>query len=567
MLLSGTTTLFGGDFDMQVQMTEAAKKAMLEFHQFPSWNPWVSGGVPLFADPQFGLVTPQTIFSLVFDSAFAWKLTIFLYLIVGFISMRKLLLFVLDDRSAPVIATLLSYIWIFGSFFTLRANGGHFTFLVLSLLPLAIYLLLNITKSNKYSIYLTLLIAYCVNAALHYSTILLILTLVFIATCHILLTIYKELRNPPKKDTHLKNILLSAKPFALLVVCVVIAFTLTSVRIYQTLEYLHDNSVERSSVYENFIGIPEGIKSIFLPYGSFVSSPALTYGHFEASNYIGTVTGLLFILLLIAVLIRHHRVKVEARGRAKDVSILIIFIFITLASFTIGLGGEVYALIRELPVMSSMRVSTRYFFITSSAIIVLLGLLANYAVKQKVIGKHTNIAVYVCLSLACVHVLTSTYKLQYTAWVNNKYLTSNSLNTSTKKPPFSEVLWHVDTASHYYALTESTMQNKAQVIADNALVDTRSLPTQRCDEDQSGCKFILSNNARVTSWSPTFITLIRTGPGAIKINMNQASHWKVNDTYLFANQKVVNSDSTFAIPDSSATQFDLTYAPLPRILK
>src|SRR5687768_16141335 len=65
-----------GDADYLIQTQEAMRRSILEFHQFPWWNPWVSGGVPLFANPQFGLISLQTPLTLLFGSIIGYKLAV-----------------------------------------------------------------------------------------------------------------------------------------------------------------------------------------------------------------------------------------------------------------------------------------------------------------------------------------------------------------------------------------------------------------------------------------------------------------------------------------------------------
>jgi hypothetical protein len=566
MLLSGKNTLFEGDFDMQVQMTEAARISIIEFKQFPFWNPWVSGGVPLFADPQFGLITPQTVLSFVFGSVLAWKLTILIYFVIGFFSMRLLLRSLLKDADQIILPTLLAYIWIFGSFFTLRAVGGHFTFLLLTLTPLAIYLLLNITKSIKYPILLSLVVAYCINAALHYSSILMILILGFIAGAQVVVGAYYYFTNKERPYSLKIFAIKYLQPLGLLAAAIVGALVLTSGRVYASLEYLKDNSVDRSVYREGFIGFAEGIKSIFLPYGSYTSSQRLTFGQFEASNYIGTTTGILLIATTV-VLAFHLYQRYRNGVTMKHHTNLVIFSLLTLVTFIIGLGGDTFALLRELPVMSSMRVSTRYFFITSLALIAISTILFHRAISLEVFKKHTKIIIVPLVGIAAIQVFTATYQLQNGMWNQNPAIIKlDDTSRTHTTPPRSERLWNSYT-KNYHALTQATFANRTQLIADNALVDTRIIPTQRCDEDERRCAFILTQNAKVISWTPNRIAIERTASGPIHLNMNQSSHWKINDQYLFKNQKTVESDAVFIIPSDQTIKYTLSYAPLPTILK
>ena len=104
-----------GDFSFFAQGLEAIRISLLEYHQFPWWNPWVSGGVPLYANPQFGLFSIQTALTLIIGPVMALKLTIVLFTVLGYITMYLLL--TRYFKVASLQSTLLSLIWIFCSFF------------------------------------------------------------------------------------------------------------------------------------------------------------------------------------------------------------------------------------------------------------------------------------------------------------------------------------------------------------------------------------------------------------------------------------------------------------------
>lgn len=565
-MLSSGSTLFPGDFDMQVQMTEAAKISILEHGQFPWWNPWVSGGVPLFADPQFGFVTPQTILSFFMSSALAWKVTITLYLIAGFFSFFILLRHVTRKSHLPLLI-LVSYIWIFGSFFSLRAAGGHFTFMILALLPLAIFLLAKCVESKKYIIPLALTLAFFLNAAVHYSSILSLLTLGVIATLISLISLSSLIITSRKmrRAISVRAIFVTLQPLTYYLVATLGAFTLTSIRLLFSASYLASNSVERTDVVEPFIGFGEGLRSLFLPYGSYRSNEVLTYGQFEASNFIGTFTGIALVILVIVIVI--HSLKVRSLniliGRYKIP--LIITLLVGVLFFATGLGGFLFETFRQLPVISSMRVSTRFFTITSLCVLVILVILASITLQHKILGKYTRLGVYGLVLIAVVQVFFVNFNFQRHTWIDNPTLLYvYNAHEASSKTPYVEINWRdqPSSAPYYHALTAATVANRVQAVADNALVDTRSLATQRCDHDARGCSFVLSNNADVSYWSPNEIRLTRTSNGDIQLNLNQARSWLVNGVLLFKNQKVIESNSTFTIPSGNEQKYTLRYSPL-----
>lgn len=51
-ILTGSKIAFvNGDFDYFLQNYEAIRKTILEYHQFPWWNPWSGGGVATICQP------------------------------------------------------------------------------------------------------------------------------------------------------------------------------------------------------------------------------------------------------------------------------------------------------------------------------------------------------------------------------------------------------------------------------------------------------------------------------------------------------------------------------------
>jgi len=59
--LSGPENLGFGDWDFYLSKYEAVRRTVLEWGQFPWWDPWCRGGFPLAANPQcgvFGVATP-----------------------------------------------------------------------------------------------------------------------------------------------------------------------------------------------------------------------------------------------------------------------------------------------------------------------------------------------------------------------------------------------------------------------------------------------------------------------------------------------------------------------------
>jgi hypothetical protein len=181
------------------------------------------------------------------------------------------------------------------------------------------------------------------------------------------------------------------------------------------------------------------------------------------------------------------------------------------------------------------------------------------------LGKYTQPIIYMLVLTASVQVYFVGFNFQKNTWVDSSSLLSVYVDDTKNTPePHTDINWRDQNSKipYYHALTAATVAHRVQAVADNALVDTRSLPTQRCDEDISPCDFILTGNAILVSWNPNSIHIKRTGPGEIKLNMNQANGWLVNGIKGFPNQKTVESNSTFMIQDDNNDAYTLTYFPL-----
>lgn len=569
ILTSPANGLLAGDYDMQVQMTEAARVSIVEFHQFPQWNPWVSGGVPLFADPQFGLFTPQTLFSLFIGSIAAWKITIVIYLCVGVVSMKQLLSHIDPSPSARPVHILLSCCWIFSSFFALRASG-HFTFLILALLPLAVWLYLKIEGGTRYVLGLAGLIAYCLNAALHYSTILILLVLFGMsflgAGCQLAgYVISGEPRRGSGWGSSLREVLRGP---ARLVAATAAAVVVSLPRLLLTFQYMGTNGGDRVLIPEPYVGVRYGFALLSQPDSKVVAPEASAYSVFEGSNNIGALTVAVFMALALAVivvLVTPSELREAVRHRAglgRLSRLAFLFTSMGALSFFVALGGAPFEMVRAIPVMSFTRASTRYLYITAFAIIVLVAVfLALVAERAPALRTILSRIVGAALLVSAMTQFLNAHEQHEAFWSGAELLVLDGPSDHIG-PPRSERLWHFR-PEFYFALTEATKANRAQLYADNALVDTRVVATQRCDEDKEpsdSCTFVLTHNAEVRNWTPNGFDLHRLSPGQIRLNMNIGSSWSINGAYPF-NGKAVVSDAFFTVPADNLSDYHVAYAP------
>lgn len=541
-LLRTGNNLPPGDGDYYIQLYEAARRSILEFHQFPWWNPWVAGGVPLFANPQFGPISIQMITTLIFGSILGYKLALIIYLALGFFGLRKLMINIM--KSEPLRATLLSYIWIFSSFFVLRA-AGHYTFFIAGIFPWTLYFLLKRDEGKNW-LWLALTLSSLVWASMHYTTILsiFIIALFLFADLTRKLVIYL-LKSKNNKSFKQAFDTLGVKK---LVAAGLVFLVLAAPKIYSTLEYSGDYPRLLAQVSERTTTIDTTWYSLFGPdQYNFPPESGMVWSWMESGTYIGFLTFFALLICVYEFMQRQHRKTFIAWT---VIAFTLLFILLGRADFA---SWAPFTILREFPVFSSMRVATRW--IAWAALFILL-FMSLVRFKKAKLGRLVNlllIASVIELGIVGFKNLDNVYLLRVGTYQEGQGLFSQREEWHSKRSgiPYDE------------NFTEATRNNIGQIIAGDSLIDTRpwggALPTIRCDETHSGCSFI-SGNAKVTSWSPNKLVIERLSSGPITLNMNAGNHWTINGNYVFGNQKVVDPSVPFIITDASNV-IEVAYEP------
>ena len=116
---------------------EAARVALSDFHQFPSWNPYHCGGLVLYQHPESPF--PGPLFLLTYfwlPTAVAMKVWIFAHLICGTLGARALV----ADRGGNAAEQLLgAAVMAACGFFAEHIGGGHLSFTPFLYLPLILW--------------------------------------------------------------------------------------------------------------------------------------------------------------------------------------------------------------------------------------------------------------------------------------------------------------------------------------------------------------------------------------------------------------------------------------------
>ena len=554
LLLTGNK-IAAGDEDYYTALYAAFRRIVLDYHQFPWWDPWIAGGVPLFGNIQFGLISIPTPFVLLFGAPFGLKVSLVAYGIIGFFGVRRLLSRYFNTPQLRAVA--IAYIFIFCGFFAARARMGHFTFPLAALTPWILYYCFYITERRawlKLGIWLSLLIL----SSPHYIAIMTLYIVAGIVAWKAGRAIIQTQGVRPALRKYQATVMAILKAAAMVA-------ALTAYRMFYVLDFFRDHQRALDISSEKYTTLHNVFQAIWWN-PNFVTTPdqGLTWGWGEIETYIGFTTLLALCLIGVAALVYYRKNFRQQFSRSVIIMVVVLMIFLL-----VGLGDFArfapYKLAQHLPLFSAMRVATRWVFWVAGVVLLIL---AAYR------GRRFARTITCLCIIAAVELL-----IRYPVLISGPYFITTYQYRSATAPFYEERYNRVPRPQYandvqyqkdYWFdqnLYESTQNNIGQVFASDSLLYKAALgETIRCGVgaiNRMPCPFVRSHNAVVTYWSPNTIKLKRTAPGPIELDMNPGSGWRVNDTYPFRSAGSVSATAQFIFGDEPkpANTYTVTYAP------
>lgn len=509
-----------GDFGLFTQGYEAIRITVLQYHQFPWFDPWIAGGVPLYANPQIGVFSVQTILVLIFGAPVGLKLAVIVYTFGGYVSTYVLARYI---KIKPLIASLIALLWLFSSFFVSHIPA-HYTFVWFMLAPLFVYLTLR-ARDFKSGIWLGLAFAIMGLSEIHYSFFQIGLVCAAIA-------VIRVISNKERRGQLVKAYLGAS----------VVFIVLTGHRLLLTVENAKDFPRAAAVLFDPSVGFAKSLLSVTLPYSEAHSSissllhyPSTHYGWGEQTMTVGIFASFALFLGTLYYLYswRNKRLMTRANRDLGALLLLLILLF-----FIMGIGAfsplSPYALLRHLPIFSDTRVAPRWFLWAGLSALLFIGWLLSIAPKKSFF----KFAGLICLGLGVIELFVLNFG--YQSRVLSHPVTIAPLKASTytfeqegvfgstlKLPDGKGTIPNDGTLPHFYREYEATTFNLGTLQANDAFVDLNTKPTPRCSW-VSGCGFVMSHNARVTYWSPNKVILQRTGNGPIELDENNSNYFLIN---------------------------------------
>lgn len=147
-----------GDGPPYHKTMEAARVTITRYHEFPHWNPWECGGLPLWDNPQAPVGAPLTWPMFLVGTTTMMAIWYVLHSALGFLSMW---VFARHEIKLSRAATLVaSAAWAFAGFHQQHYSGGHFTFVPFLYFPLALLLWRRAEEDARFAVGTGLLVAW-----------------------------------------------------------------------------------------------------------------------------------------------------------------------------------------------------------------------------------------------------------------------------------------------------------------------------------------------------------------------------------------------------------------------
>ncbi len=310
---------------------EAARVSLLEYHQWPSWNPWHCGGIVLYQDPQAGF--PGPLFLLTFwwlPAVAGMKVWIVGHLFAGALGAWA----VVRSRGGHPGEGLLAAAMVSAcGFCAEHFGGGHASFAPFLLFPWLLLAHRKAVVDPRWTVVTASLLAVCVFSGATYPLPLMAVGLGIDSLL--------RLGDPAARRGLVVALPLTALLFVLL----------SAVRLLPVLAFLLEHP--RLMPLDDSMTVAEVIQT-WVTRDHPRAFPGHVYVWPEYGNYIGVVPVTLLGVALVVGFVRRDALRADRRA---DLYLLAGLVWCALGNIP---GFSLFGLLHELPVYRSLRVPSRF---------------------------------------------------------------------------------------------------------------------------------------------------------------------------------------------------------------
>ncbi len=509
------------DWDFFLANYEAIRKTIVEYGQFPFWNPWHFGGTPLFANPQFGVLSIETVCVIIFGAVYGLRISMLLYTLCGAVGMWMLL----GDYARNYLARFWgSIIFALSGALALHMSAGHSVMNSITLLPWMIFCLRRLNVSIRAALWLGFLAGMAVNHSMHYATFI-------AATFAGLFFIAEWIRN------------IKSKQFALNSLLALLTFLLTgSYRLLTTLKFCSEYPRTMNMRFD--IGFHHYLLALIYPGQHLVTFPDVVkfyWSWFEIGCYVGIIALTIFFISAIRELKWWHW------G-------FIIGSMLTINSSCKFLPGY---WLREIPPFTSFFCISRWrllvvFFIAFGCCRGLDWLLDKFPEAP-----HRR-RLYLLIMLSVCGLIYN----QYCNWTNMVWVKESDVIGQVKESSDSILTLN----NHAYNRYASTHKGIAQLFDFEPMLGyMREYKNKRFASGSpyyQGEFFALKGKVSDVKWSPNYIVITCSEPSDILVNQNPGNYWRdIDGNLLFPDLKGFDTDKHFIVKSEQAGELILRALP------
>ena len=310
---------------------EAARVALTDFHQLPSWNPYHCGGLVLYQDPQAPF--PGPIFLLTFwwlPAGAAIKVWIITHFLAGTWGARALV----RDRGGNGAEQVLGAALIAAcGFVAWHTGGGHLSFTPFLFFPAILWAFRRSLADARWAVLVAALFAVAFYEGATYPIPLMLVGIAVESIARL------------GSATDRRGVALS------LAIVMLLFPLLAGARLLPVLHYLREHP--RLVPLDDQMTLGEVVRTWILPMHerAFAGHP---YVWDEFADYVGVVP---VALLLAGIVVALFRRDEETRQRRIDLALLAALVWCALGNIP---GPSLFGLLHELPIYTSLRVPSRF---------------------------------------------------------------------------------------------------------------------------------------------------------------------------------------------------------------
>lgn len=545
------------DWDLDFFYQAVPRTTILEYKQFPLWNPYYNGGTPLLANPQSRFLTPFFLIILLFGEIIGIKILILLHLIIGLLGTYLLARHykINNHKIKTIPAIFSSFIYMLSTTYSLPIASGMSSFMFYSYIPwIFLYFLKSFKKFNFIFISILFLLLMFLGGGIQLFS----LTFTFLAFYSGLLIIFKK---HPLKQT-----------LKIFITLIMLTCLLGAVKLLPAIEFINQyprkiktySGYSLNSLYYSLFNRNQSIDAdnkfpfkaqgflddfslkiiknnkspgiVLLSSSTLIRIYNFADGMSAGMNENGMYIGLLPFLFFCFGFVKYF----------KNPPVLALsFIFLVWLSFGSRLpikSLRLWDLLTKLPIYNTMRVSQRFRFVFMLILALFAGFglqavikYLNKKLKNKTLGKIfvLSLLIFVFLDLLTVNsfifkeafpikpIKLEKSKSFYQIWRNPKYDKSGFAGLESD--------WHKSRSSLY----PTFLANIGTVCGYEPMPVPRNALFK--DNEKYKSEVYLKNTqgkALITKWTPNRITiqLSSKNNGYLVLNQNYYSGWKIKNS-------------------------------------